>query len=86
MKDFLLRRSLAVEQELESTLARLRDYRERDPDFEKAIAAFARAEGRYGKEDPAEGEVVVGKLVNGELVREEASGPVQKEIRRLLDA
>jgi hypothetical protein len=74
-----------VERNLESTLASLRAYRERDPDFEQAIAVFARAEARYGKDDPAEGEVVVGKLVNGQLLDEPASGPVQTEIRQLLD-
>jgi hypothetical protein len=63
----------------------MRAYRERDPDFEEAVAAFARAEGRYGKEDPAEGEVVVGKLVKGQLVDEPSSGPVLTEIRQLLD-
>jgi hypothetical protein len=85
VKDFVRRRSREVERNLESTLASLRAYRERDPDFERAIAAFARAEARYGKEDSAEGEVVVGKLVDGQLVDEPASGPVQTEIRQLLD-
>jgi len=74
-----------VERNLESTLASLRAYREGDPDFEQAIAAFARAEARYGEEDPAEGEVVVGKLVNVQLQDEPASGSVQAEIRKLLD-
>jgi hypothetical protein len=85
VKDYVRRRNREVERNLESTLASLRAYRERDPEFEQAIAAFARAEARYGKEDPAEGDVVVGKLVNGRLVDEPASGPVQTEIRKLLD-
>src|ERR1700687_4614800 len=68
VKDYLRRRSREVERDLESTLASLRAYRKQDPDFEQAIAAFARAEARYGTDDPAEGEVVVGKLVNGQLV------------------
>jgi hypothetical protein len=85
VKDYVRRRNREVERNLESTLASLRAYRERDPDFEQAITAFAKAEARYGKEDPAEGEVVVGKLVNGQLVDEPASGPVQTEIRQLLD-
>jgi hypothetical protein len=41
---FVKHRSLAVEQELESIVAALRSYRESDPDDEKAIAAFAKAE------------------------------------------
>jgi hypothetical protein len=85
VKDYVRRRSREVERDLESTLTSLRAYRERDPDFEQAIAAFATAEARYGKEDPAEGEVVVGKLVNGQLVEEQSSGPIQTEIRQLLD-
>jgi predicted transcriptional regulator len=85
VKDYVHRRSRDVERALESTLASLRAYRERDPHFEEAIAAFARNEARYAKEDPAEGEVVVGKLVNGELVEETGSGPIQTEIRQLLD-
>jgi len=85
VKDYVRRRSREVERNLESTLASLRAYRERDPDFEQAIEAFARAEARYGKEDPAEGEVVVGELVNGQLQDEPASDSVQSEIRKLLD-
>ena len=85
VKDYVRRRSREVERNLESTLASLRAYREGDPDFEQAIAAFARAEARYGEEDPAEGEVVVGKLVNVQLQDEPASGSVQAEIRKLLD-
>ena len=85
VKDFVRRRSREVERNLESTLASLRAYRERDPDFEQAVAAFAKAEGQYAKEDPAEGELVVGKLVSGQRVEEPASDPVQTEIRQLLD-
>jgi hypothetical protein len=85
VKDFVRRRNREVEQSLESTLASLRAYRERDPDFERAFRAVAKDEARYAKEDPAEGEVIVGKLINGRLVEEPASGPVQTEIRQLLD-
>jgi hypothetical protein len=85
VKDYVRRRNRDVENELESTLASLRAYRERDPEFEQAIAAFARAEVRHGKEDPAQGEVVIGDLVNGQLVERQEGGPVQQEIRRLLD-
>jgi hypothetical protein len=85
VKDYVRRRSREIERDLESTLASLRAYRKRDPDFEQAIADFARAEARYGKDDPAEGQVVVGKLVDGQLVEVSASGPIQSEIRQLLD-
>ncbi len=83
VKDFVRRRSREVEDELESTLASLRAYRQRDPDFEEAIGAFAKAEAKFAKDDPAEGKVVIGKLVNGRLV--EDAGPVQKEIDQLLN-
>jgi len=45
-----------VEQELETTLARLRTYREHDPTYERAIGAFADAEARF--EDDLEGQVI----------------------------
>lgn len=38
---------------LEKTLKNLRSYMDQDPDFEKAIAEFANAEGHY--DDPLEG-------------------------------
>lgn len=83
VKDFVRRRSREVEHELESTLASLRAYRQRDPDFEDAIDGFAKAEAKFGKDDPAEGTVVIGRLVNGRLV--EDTGPIQKEIDKLLN-
>jgi len=69
------------ERDLEATLAGLRAYRRRDPGFKRAIAAFAEAEGRVS--DPVEGEPVEGRFVDGEL---KPVGPVQSEIRALLDA
>ena len=57
IKEFVVRRTLEVEDELESTLEDLRAYRKGDPDFEHAIAAFAEAE-TTAKHDPAEGRVV----------------------------
>jgi hypothetical protein len=85
VKDYVRRRGREVERDLESTLATLRAYRKEDPDFERAVAAFAKAEARYAKEDPAEGEIVVGKLVDGQLVDEQEGGSIQTEIRQLLD-
>jgi predicted transcriptional regulator len=83
---YLERRSRDVERDLEATLARLRAYRKRDPHFERAIAAVVDAEARFGKDDPAEGEVVIGTLVDGRLVEDKAAGsPLQAEIHRLLN-
>lgn len=89
LRDFVARRSREVERDMEATLASLRAYRERDPHFKEAIAAVVDAEARYGKEDPAEGTVVRGKLVDGQLIATEPAeekGPVQSEIHRLLNA
>ena len=57
IKEFVARRMVEVEDDLESTLEDLRAYRERDPDFERAIAEFVEAE-ITAKDDPAEGRVV----------------------------
>ena len=62
----------AAERDLEAQLARLRAYRQADPDFEHAIEAFAVAETMHA--DPADGVVV------------SAEQPVQAEIRDLLGA
>jgi predicted transcriptional regulator len=58
LRDFLIRRSREVESDLEATLASLRAYRERDPQFKGAIAAVVDAEAQYAKEDPAERKLV----------------------------
>ncbi len=50
---FVGHRSRAVEKELEAMVASLRAYRDSDPDDEKAIAAFAKAELTHA--DPVEG-------------------------------
>ncbi len=70
VRAYLARRSREVELDLEERLAKLRAYREADPDFEKAIDAFAEAEATLP--DPVEGTVVGG------------AGPVRREIRSLL--
>jgi predicted transcriptional regulator len=57
IKEFVARRMVEVEDDLESTLEDLRAYRKRDPDFERAIAEFVEAEVT-AKDDPAEGRVV----------------------------
>jgi predicted transcriptional regulator len=61
-----------AEHELEASLADLRAYRKRDPDFEQAIKAFAKAE--VSTEDPIEGQPVKG------------ASPLRTEIRKLLNA
>lgn len=53
---FVGQRSQTVEQELEAMVASLRAHRKADPDDEKAIAAFAKAEMAHP--DPAEGKIV----------------------------
>ncbi len=57
IKEFVARRTLEVEDELEATLEDLRAYRKSDPDFERAIAEVVEAEMTV-KHDPAEGRVV----------------------------
>jgi predicted DNA-binding protein len=79
LQDYLERRSLAAERDLELTLARLRAYRKRDPHFKAAIGAVVDAEASYGKEDPAEGMVVETPAIEG-------TSPLRTEIRRILNA
>jgi predicted transcriptional regulator len=69
------------EADLEANLAALRAYRKRDPGLEHAIAAWVEAEAAM--EDPLEGTVVEGQLVEGRL---KPAGPVQSKIRELLRA
>lgn len=45
----------------EATLEALKKYRERDPNFEEAIRKVVEAEVKYGKDDPAEGKIVMTK-------------------------
>jgi predicted transcriptional regulator len=56
IKEFVAKRMVEVEDDLESTLEDLRAYRQRDPDFERAIAEFVEAE--VTQDDQAEGRVV----------------------------
>lgn len=89
VKDYVEQRSRGAEQELEATLARLRLYRQRDPDFSAADDAWVDAEARFGKDDPAEGKVVMGHLVGGKLVEgppPHDASTLQEEIHRLLNA
>ena len=57
IREYVARRTLEVEEELEATLKDLRAYRQSDPDFERAIAEVVKAEATNDP-DPAEGRVV----------------------------
>jgi predicted transcriptional regulator len=76
-----LRQKGRKEADLEANLAALRVYRQRDPGFEHAIAAFVEAEATL--EDPLEGTVLEGRFLEGQL---KPAGPVQSKIRELLRA
>jgi predicted DNA-binding protein len=80
VKSYLSRRG-RKERSLEENLARLREYRERDPEFRSAIATFVESDASL--EDPLEGTAVEGQLVDGQF---RAVGPTQSKIRELLNA
>lgn len=89
VKDYVERRSGEVEHDLEATLTRLRAYRQHDPHFKAADDAWVDAEARFGKDDPAEGKVVMGHLAGGKLVDgppQHGASTLREEIRRLLNA
>lgn len=71
VRTFVERRSKELEEDLEANLARLRSYRESDPNFEQAIVAFAEAEAAL--DDPLEGQ------------RMKELGPAQKKVHELLN-
>jgi predicted DNA-binding protein len=75
-----LQRRGKKERSLEATLARLREYRKKDPAFRKADAAFAEAEATL--DDPLEGQVV--KEASEDKSR--AVGPIQRKVREVLGA
>ena len=58
VRAYLDQRGRKAERDLEACLANLRAYRKRDPDFEQAIEAFAKAE--VNAKDPIEGQPVDG--------------------------
>lgn len=71
--EFVERRSIDIEHDLRGTLARLRAWRERDPDMEAAIGRFAEAEVSEA-DDPAQGEPAT------------APDPLIGKLHKLLDA
>jgi hypothetical protein len=80
VKSYLSRRG-RKERSLEENLARLRTYRERDPGFRNANAAFVESDASF--DDPLEGTPIEGDLVDREF---RAAGPAQSKIRELLAA
>jgi hypothetical protein len=76
IKSFLVRRG-PRERSLEANLARLRAYRESDPGFQCAVAAFVESEASL--DDPVEGQVVTSEPI-------EPIGPAQSRIRDILGA
>lgn len=79
VSDFLTTRTAQVETDLEAVLKQVKEYRKRDPRFEKAfrrtVAAEAKA-ARDGVPDPGQGRTY--------LVGEGETGPVQSAVRELL--
>src|SRR5580698_1577405 len=53
--DYLERRTVQVESDLQRILDRIKAARKADPHFESAIRAFSDSEANLGSEDPAEG-------------------------------
>ncbi|ULQ46912.1 ribbon-helix-helix domain-containing protein [Flagellatimonas centrodinii] len=72
VKAYLVRREIALAPISAADLSTLEAYRQSDPDFEHAIAAFVDAEATFA--DPIEGQRTVAK-----------EGPVQAEIHKLLN-
>src|ERR1700685_2925269 len=71
IKSFLIRRG-PTERHLETTLARLRAYQERDPGFQSAIGECVVSEATL--DDPLDGELIEGQFRDGKLV---LAGPAQ---------
>lgn len=72
IKEFVAKRSLEIESDLQATLADLRAYRKGDPNFDAAIARTAEIETSV-LDDPAEGKVVT------------KARPLKARLRSLLD-
>ena len=72
IREFVARRILETENDLEASLEDLRAYRKSDPDFEQAIAGFVDAEMTV-ENDPAEGRVI------------EQTGPTEAAVLKILN-
>lgn len=75
---FIQKRTSEVEMDLEGTLAQIKAYKRRDPNFDRAFGQWADAEVKFGGEDPAEGVVI--KTDTGKS----KAGPTQRLVRNLL--
>jgi predicted transcriptional regulator len=69
---YLDAQAASLEADLEDTLRRIKAYRNSDPDFDGAIARFAKAEADRAAEDPVEGRTT------------RAQGPTQRLVRELI--
>ena len=72
VREYLGRRTGKIEHELRETLARVREFRRKDPQNKRLWAEFAEAEAKYSDEDPAEG------------ASEPRPGPAQSLVQELL--
>ena len=82
IREYVARRSLDVEAEMEATLEKLRAYRKKDPGFRRAIAEAVAAEVSVAAaDDPAEGRVVA----DPGAVSEIETGPAETAILGLLE-
>jgi predicted transcriptional regulator len=86
VRDYINRRSVELEQDLAATIDELRTNRKSNQAQQDAIAAWIDAEALYGSDDPAEGQVVIGRLEHGQLIPETRADTVQSKVRQLLDA
>ena len=81
IREYVARRALSLERELETTLEDLRAYRKRDPNFEKSIGKFIEAELSV-KDDPAEGSVFIEE---SEMGATGEVGPAQRAVLKALN-
>ena len=83
ISEYVARRTLALEGELQSTLDDLRAYRKRDPNLEQSFAKFIEAEVAVAaKDDPAEGSVFIEE---GEADAVGEVGPAQIAVLKVLN-
>ena len=81
--EYIRKRTAEVEADLTGVLAQIKSYRQADPDFKQAIAAFAKAEARHGAGDPLDGVMVDVEPPAAKGSRSQA-GPAETMVRELL--
>jgi predicted transcriptional regulator len=79
VKGFIQRRTAEVDADLAGLLSQVKAHKRRDPKFDAAFAEWARAEAKFGREDPAEGIVVDTETADAK------AGPTQTLVRELLN-